>query len=311
MTDSAHGGADWKARSKLLPQEIGLLWADIGATSECGVLKKVLLHRPGKGIENINNASKVLWKDIIKPEKAREQHDNLAEIYRSLGVDVQYLDAYGNDTPNLFFLRDLFIMTSQGAIISRPAGIVRIGEEVTITKNLAKLGVPILLTVHSSGIFEGPDVVIVNESLAFVGTGIRSNQEGASQVSTVLNSLGIETILVQTTYGCGHLDGVMNIIDYRKVILFPTRVSYIIYETLKNRGFTIIDLPNIKEAEEGMAINVVPIAPGIVVMPSGNKITRKLLEKHKVKCHEVDVSELMKGGGAIHCMTGILKREKM
>jgi arginine deiminase len=58
-----------------------------------------------------------------------------------------------------------------------------------------------------------------------------------------------------------------------------------------------------------MAINMVPLAPGVVVMPAGNPITRAALEQEGVTCLEVDVSELMKGCGSVHCMTGVVKRE--
>jgi arginine deiminase len=44
-------------------------------------------------------------------------------------------------------------------------------------------------------------------------------------------------------------------------------------------------------------------------MPTGNPKTRELLEKAGVECIEIDVTEIIKGWGAIHCMTAFLKRE--
>lgn len=310
MLDAAHGGKDWKPRTNTLKKELGKIWGDIGAGSEYGRLRRVLLHRPGKGIENVRNASKVLWTEILDPRLAREQHDSLAKTYKKLGVEVFYLDTFGKDTPNLYFMRDLFVMTPNGAILSRPASRVRSGEEKIVAKNLINLDVPILLTVHGDAVFEGPDIVFINKTLAFVGYGIRSNMAGVKQVTELLNGMGVETLTIQTTYGCGHLDGVMNIVDKNKAILFPTRVSYQVYETLKKHGMKIIDLPDLHEAEQGMAINMVPVAPSVVVMPSGNKVTKRLLEKNNIECHEVNVSELMKGGGSVHCMTGIIKRDE-
>jgi arginine deiminase len=76
-------------------------------------------------------------------------------------------------------------------------------------------------------------------------------------------------------------------------------------------GPEIDDIPPEPEASNGMAINIVPVAPGGGVMPAGNPQTRRLLEEHDVECHEADVSELKKGGGAVHCMTGVLKREAL
>lgn len=311
MPDSAHGGDHWQPRTDNISDELGTIWADCGVSSECGTLRSVLLHRPGKEIEGVERPEPVLWTELLNPTLAREQHDKLAEVYRAHGVEVLYVNDAAQDKPNLYFVRDLFTMTPQGAIISRPASSIRAGEERLVAQSLTCIGVPILLSVHGNGVFEGPDLVFLEDDLALVGYGLRTNEAGVRQVSHLLKEMGIEVVLVQTTYGCGHLDGVMNIVDHRKVLVYPTRVSYVAYEAMKRLGFTILDLPDTREAEIGMAINVVALAPGHVIMPTGNPQTRELLERNGIGCYEVQVSELMKGGGATHCMTGVLKRDKI
>ena len=50
-----------------------------------------------------------------------------------------------------------------------------------------------------------------------------------------------------------------------------------------------------------MALNMVPLAPGVVVMPAGNPITRGVLEAVGVEVIEAEVGELMRGGvSALH-----------
>jgi len=253
----------------------------------------------------------VLWTALLDPGRAREQHETLCAYYRAQGTAVHLLEPGEVQYPNLYFLRDVFAMTPQGSILSRLAGKARAGEEQIVAKRLALLGIPQLLSIYGDGLYEGPDLVFVAPELALVGTGIRTNLAGALQIKWLLETLQIEVHLIQTTYGCGHLDGVMNIVDRRKAILYPTRVSYQVYDLLRCHGFTIIDLPDAREAQEGMAINMVAMAPGWVVMPAGNPQTRKTLGRHGLQCDEVDVSELMKGGGAIHCMTGVLHRDPL
>jgi arginine deiminase len=63
------------------------------------------------------------------------------------------------------------------------------------------------------------------------------------------------------------------------------------------------------ESQGGMAINMVPLAPGAVVAPAGNPITKRVLEEAGVEVLEADVDELMKGGGSVHCMTGVIWRD--
>jgi N-dimethylarginine dimethylaminohydrolase len=90
--------------------------------------------------------------------------------------------------------------------------------------------------------------------------------------------------------------------------VMPTQLSWVVYENLKRHGFTVIHLPDMAEAQGGMALNIVPLRPRTVVTPAGNVKTKALLEQHGVEVIEVDVSELMKGGGSCHCMTGVVWR---
>ncbi len=294
-----------------MQSELGTVWADCGVSSECGPLRKVLLHRPGREIEGITDPAQVLWLDIPDPQLAREQHDRLAQTYRQWGVEVLYVEDAQGTKPNLCFMRDPFAMTPQGAILGRPASLARAGEERIVATALAQCGVPILLSVHGDGLFEGPDLVYLDESLALIACGLRTNDIGAHQVVALLREIGIDVVMVQTPYGCGHIDGELSIVDRRTALVYPTRLSYAAYRTLKHLGYRIIDLPDQAEADNGMAINLVALAPGHVVMPAGNPVTRKVLERNGVECIEVDVSELMQGGGAIHCMTGVIKRDKV
>ncbi|HOP81181.1 MAG TPA: arginine deiminase family protein [Armatimonadota bacterium] len=307
--NSAHGGDFWKARTDTGRQEIGTIWTQCGADSEYKTLRRVLLHKPGPEIEGIDRPEPVLWNALPDPKLAREQHEGLAQKYRDFGIEVNYLQNTENAPPNLYFVRDLFVMTPEGAILTRLASAARAGEEKFAARTLANLGIPLVMSVHSDGIFEGADLEFVDESLVFIGIGIRTNESGARQVATTLKDMGIDTVIFQTTYGCGHIDGVLSIIDRKKAVVYPTRLSYMAYSILKDRGFTIIDLPDMNEAETTMAINMVPLAPSCVLMPAGNTKMRRALEEHDVECHEVEVSELMKGGGSVHCMTGILQRD--
>lgn len=310
--DSAHGGGNWLARTDFVSEDVKSVWKDCGVYHEWGKLRAVLLHHPGEEIEGITDPSKVLWSETIEPTLAREQHNELSRFYRAAGVEVNYLylEKHMPAKPNLYFVRDLFTMTPFGAVVSRPASYVRAGEEVIASHTLSRLQIPIVHSAYGSAYLEGPDILLVNSDLAFVGYGLRTNEKGADFAIGLLKEMGYgEVVKVQTTYGCGHLDGVVGILDRDLALLYPKRVSYVVYETLKRHGFRTFDLPDQREAEQGMAINLVPIEPGCVLMPAGNPHTRAMLQKAGCTCFEIDVSELMKGGGAVHCMTGVLKRD--
>lgn len=62
--------------------------------SEIGRLRRVLLHRPGKEIENLvpEYLGKLLFDDIPYLEAARMEHDGFATILTENGVEVLYLE---------------------------------------------------------------------------------------------------------------------------------------------------------------------------------------------------------------------------
>ncbi|MDK0840872.1 arginine deiminase [Clostridium perfringens] len=72
----------------------------LNVTSEIGRLKTVLLHRPGKEIENLTPAllDRLLFDDIPYLKVAREEHDAFAKTLRDNGVEVLYLEVLAAET---------------------------------------------------------------------------------------------------------------------------------------------------------------------------------------------------------------------
>lgn len=66
----------------------------INVYSEIGKLKTVLLHRPGKELENLmpDYLERLLFDDIPFLEDAQKEHDAFADLLRSKGVEVLYLE---------------------------------------------------------------------------------------------------------------------------------------------------------------------------------------------------------------------------
>ena len=62
--------------------------------SEIGKLKKFLLHRPGKELENLmpDHLERLLFDDIPFLEDAQKEHDAFADALRKEGIEVLYLE---------------------------------------------------------------------------------------------------------------------------------------------------------------------------------------------------------------------------
>ena len=89
--------------------------------SEIGKLKTVILHRPGKELEGLtpDYLERLLFDDIPYLEKAQEEHDKFAEVLRSRGVEVLYLDqlaaeALYNEEIKWRFISDMVRASKQG-----------------------------------------------------------------------------------------------------------------------------------------------------------------------------------------------------
>jgi arginine deiminase len=77
-----------------------VLMSILNVFSDIGRLKKVLLHRPGKELENLTPRllDRLLFDDIPWLELAIKEHDGFAEVLRRLGVEVLYLEDLVTET---------------------------------------------------------------------------------------------------------------------------------------------------------------------------------------------------------------------
>ncbi|AQS56531.1 dimethylarginine dimethylaminohydrolase family protein [Novibacillus thermophilus] len=305
-------GERWFPSETVFADEMKELWGDWYCDSEVGRLRAVLMHRPGREIEGITdeNFSQYRFRAPINAERARKQQDELADVYRSHGVAVHYVQNQREDRPNAMFMRDLVLMTPEGAIVCRPAIPARRGEEKAVAETLASLGVPIIKTINGDGYFEGACAMWIDRETVIIGTGSRSNEKGVQQVEAELRNIGVTNIIrTQIPYGSIHLDGYMNMVDKKKLVIFPWHVTYDCAKQLLDLGIELIEMTNIEELKNGMAMNFVALEPGKVVMPSGNPETKALLENEGVHVIEVEMDEIVNGWGAIHCMTAFLRRD--
>ncbi|MBR6825643.1 MAG: arginine deiminase, partial [Oscillospiraceae bacterium] len=84
----------------------------INVRSEIAPLKKVMLHRPGKELEQLvpNALERLLFDDIPYLQGAQQEHDRFAQILREQGVEVVYLSELAAQTlGDCVHLREQFV----------------------------------------------------------------------------------------------------------------------------------------------------------------------------------------------------------
>lgn len=291
-------------------EDLTTVWGrNWSVTSEIGKLRSVLVHRPGREIENITDLNKAYFRDFIDVDKARWEHDQLVQVYRDHGVEVNYVEETDPGCPNAMFCHDLILGTPEGVIVTRPGIEVRSREVKYAAQAVARLGVPIVKTVHGNGIFDGACATWIDKETVIVGTGSRCNQDGLKQVSDTFRDMGVKNIItLSIARNQNHLDGFLSIVDKKVAVTYPYITPDIIYEELGKRGFAFVEIPSFEE-KINFAANSVALEPGKIIMPEGSPRTVELLQKKGIEVIELDLEEIKKGGGSVHCLTAFLKRD--
>lgn len=285
------------------------LWAPMGVQCEAGRLRDVLLASP-RGEVCVEDPDSALMLQRVDVDRLRSQARALALHYRANGVAVHWVDPVRRPRPNWIFLRDLFVMTPEGAILARTASEQRAGEERTVAVALAELGVPLLGVPRGDALLEGADVLWAGPRTILVGLGRRTNKAGAAHVRMLVASLGVEVVEVEVEDHAQHLLGTVNFIDGRLAAVLSEGTGPSLRLVLRDLGVECIELER-DTALRARSLNFVTLAPRHVLMPAGDPSGRARLERCGVRCDEIDVSEYVCAAGAMGCATGILRRDPL
>jgi N-dimethylarginine dimethylaminohydrolase len=281
----------------------------------------VLVRRPGdewKGVRAdcwdeharalVDPGRNWFWEspELPEVERMQSQHDGLVATLRAEGVDVVDGGPLPPRLMNAVYARDPMCVVRGGAVIGRMGPLMRRGEERYATQAVAALGMPILRTIHGTGMLEGGTVVKLTPRVYAFGTSIRCNPEGARQLAEVLAPLGVELIVVPLVGWSIHLDGHLSMIDRDKALYDPQHLPYWFLERLRALGIELIDVPE----EEDWAINGLAVRPGRLILSEGHPRTVERLAGRGVEVVEIPYGEIQRGGGGIHCTTMELRRER-
>ena len=253
------------------------------------------------------------------------------------GVEAQYLQS---PLFNLYFTRDQSISTPKGQIICNMNSAQRSKETDLIAFCYEQMGVKPILRITGEGRLEGGDYIPAG-TRAFIGCGMRTNIEGIQQIMRA-DGFGHDTVVVVKDRKWWqmqmHLDTYFNIIDRDLCTLVESRlhatdqdpewvtvdvytraedgISYRLDQAdiplvayLQGIGFSII--PISEEDELHYANNYLTIAPRHIMAVANQSHTLiQAFEQHGVKVEWVPLENLIKGYGAAHCMTQVIRRKR-
>lgn len=304
-----------------LEKHWGKVW---GIDNDVGQIRSILVHRPGPEMEIVDPTRRIAeigsfgdpksgwyFQSDTPPDIAamQRQHDGMVAVFQKAGIEVHHVEGVDGTRLKSTYTRDPLIMVKGGAIVCRMGARIRRGEELAITRTLAKIGIPILRTISGTGIMEGGSFAWINSKTAAIGVGIRVNREGAEQVGEVLKRQGVDLLIVDLPGYDIHLDVSFLMIDRDLALVNPFGLPYAFLEELKARGLRLIEL---NPADDSWINNSLAIAPGKLLMPEGaSNRTFDTLAKHGMSWTVLPFDANHKNGGGIHCSTTPLRRDSV
>jgi N-dimethylarginine dimethylaminohydrolase len=299
----AHQAAMEGAAEPPFHEELEQVWgAAYGAHDEVGVLRRVMVRRPGEELAAIRADAwdeelgalvdphgRWYWTGREAPdlERVAAQHAGLVEVLRGEGVEVDVLEPLGGGFVKSMYTRDPSITVPGGAIVGRMGVRMRRGEEPHVTRALAAAGMPILGTITGTGTLEGGSFTKLRPGLA------------------LLELIGVELIRVPVAGYSIHIDLHFAMVDVDRALIDPAGLPYDFLVTLRELGIHTIEAARGEE----WGINLLCLRPGRVLMAEGSPRTTELLERAGIEVVTIPYDEIHKNGGGVHCSTIELVRD--
>ncbi|PFO11061.1 hypothetical protein COJ85_00005 [Bacillus sp. AFS076308] len=270
--------------------------------SEYDTLKKVVLCSATYMTirEPINETQKQFLKENIDTELAKKQHQQLVQVLEENGVEVLLLTP-SEKYPEQVFTRDIGFTLGNQVFVAHMAHDVRQGEEQPLIDLLEKELITYTNLLEDK--IEGGDVLI-DRNTVYIGVSNRTNKKAIEHLQSLLPTFEVITVPFTDTYL--HLDCVFNILSEDEALIFPGEIDEDKLKILSSR----YNLIKVSEEEQAtLGTNVLSIGNKRVLSLPINKEVNKKLKDRGYEVIEVDISEIIKSGGAFRCCTMPILRE--
>ena len=274
---------------------------DYGVTSMVASLRRVAVRPPAPG----SDFAVAHWAQPLDVDLLLEQHAQFAETLERLGCDVVRLPPL-EGLPDSCFVYDPAFVISDGVVELRAAKPVRVGEPERLVADLESIGIPVVGRLTGTATADGGDMFWLDDTTLAVGRSYRTNAEAVRQLRSILaeRGIGIEVYDVPHDQGpewCLHLMSVVSPVREDLAVVYERLAPVAMLEDLRARGVELLSVPE----EDWLTLggNVLAVAPGVVVLASGNDATAQALADRGCEVHVYAASEITKGEGGPTCLT--------
>lgn len=258
------------------------------------------------------------WKDLgyIRPpdyELAVQEYDGFIATLDRLSIECLFLPLEPDLGLDSLYVRDASVVTDRGVVLCNMGKTARAGEPAAHEAAYRRWEIPIIGRVEGDGILEGGDVVWLDDRTVAVGLGYRTNAEGARQFGALLPE-GVKMVLVTLPHWKGpsdvfHLMSMLSPLDGDLALVRSPLLPVPFRQLLVSRGVELIEAH--PGEIDGLACNVLAVAPRVCVMAAGAPETVSRLGAAGVEIHEFEAREIcLKGAGGPTCLTRPMERDK-
>jgi dimethylargininase len=260
-------------------------------------LKRVVVCTPREEYARAGNRREHNIGDLGNPESAIQQHDTLKNTLREFGAEVLNVPELAGH-PNSVFTRDTAICTPQGYIQLNLGLKTRQGEGAWMAQVLNEQGERCIGEIKPPGTIEGGDVVLAG-NVAFIGSSVRTNEEGIRQFSNIMTPMGYEIRVRNLPETTLHLDKVLMVLGGKQVLYCKDLISQ---DDIQ--GFDGIAI----SCNGNTTANIICLGNKQVVANRSNELVIDLLRNKGYIVHDIDLSEFAKGMGGPNCLIMPIER---
>ena len=284
--------------------------SNFGVSSSVATLKRVAVRRPTRAADYAG-AHWLGAPDELDLDALERDHAAFVDLLKSLGCEVDELP----EAPGLadaIFVYDPAFTTPSGVIQLQGAKEARMKEPSLLVSDLNERGIPTVGTLFGDATADGGDMCWLDNHTVALGRTYRTNAEGERQLREIFGREGINVLTFHMPHALGpeyclHLMSVISPIRDNLAVVYERETPITLLQELAARGIDTVSVPDSEYMS--LACNVLAVAPGVVVMPSGNPLTAELLRNRGVEVHTYEASTINRGEGGPTCLTRPLWRE--
>jgi len=273
-----------------------------------GRLRSVLLCKPT--YYEICDFSEVASQHIkegfkVSRKVATEQHQEFAEVFRQLGIDIKWQVAQPGH-PDQVATRDFGVNTAKGVLIGNFRYADNEGDNELAIETLEQLKVSMIGRVMY-GSLEGGDCWYLDEHTLVIGIGNRSTMEGIKEAEKILEPFDIKIIPIQFEAKWNHLDIIFSVVAPKTVMLCLEALPDDFLKYLRQEKYEIITIPG--DVVFAGTINLLALGDEKVLSFKENKIGNEKLRALGLEVFDPSLSQFLMGGSGPHCLSFELIRD--